>query len=49
VSDDDEGLDLLTKTSGASAFLAHAKKVDQLTHASRAGSSVDNMVSAVDV
>jgi hypothetical protein len=32
--DDDVTLDLLTKTTGAGAALAHLKKVDQLTHRS---------------
>jgi len=31
--DDDETLDLLTKTTGAKAAIAHQKKIDQLTHA----------------
>ena len=30
---DDEALDLMTKTSGARAAVAHIKRVDQLTHA----------------
>ena len=30
--DDDVTLDLLTKTTGAGAALAHIKKVDKLTH-----------------
>ncbi len=34
--DDDETLDLLTKTAGAQAALAHQRKVDQLTHISAA-------------
>ena len=32
--DDDETLDLLTKTTGAEAALAHQRKVDRLTHMS---------------
>lgn len=32
--DDDETLDLLTKTTGAKAALAHQRKVDRLTHMS---------------
>jgi hypothetical protein len=31
--DDDETLDLMTKTSGARAAVAHIKRVDELTHA----------------
>jgi hypothetical protein len=34
--DDDETLDLMTKTTGARAAVAHIKRVDQLTHASDA-------------
>jgi hypothetical protein len=30
--DDDETLDLLTKTAGARAAIAHLKKVERLTH-----------------
>ena len=33
VHDDDETLDLLTKTSGAQAAVAHLKRVDKLIHA----------------
>jgi len=32
VSDDDGSLDLMTKTGGARAALAHIKRVDELTH-----------------
>jgi radical SAM superfamily enzyme YgiQ (UPF0313 family) len=32
--DDDDTLDLMTKTSGARAAVAHIKRVDELTHAS---------------
>jgi hypothetical protein len=31
--DDEETLDLLTKTTGARAAIAHQKRVDELTHA----------------
>jgi hypothetical protein len=31
--DDEETLDLLTKTTGAKAAIAHLKRVDELTHA----------------
>jgi hypothetical protein len=31
--DDDETFDLLTKTTGAKAAIAHLKKIDELTHA----------------
>jgi hypothetical protein len=31
--DDDETLDLMTKTTGARAAVAHIKRVDELTHA----------------
>jgi hypothetical protein len=31
--DDDETLDLLTKTEGGRAAVAHQKKIDELTHA----------------
>jgi radical SAM superfamily enzyme YgiQ (UPF0313 family) len=34
--DDEESLDLLTKTTGVQAAMAHAKKIDELTHAGRA-------------
>jgi hypothetical protein len=34
--DDDETLDLMTKTTGARAAVAHIKRVDELTHASHA-------------
>jgi radical SAM superfamily enzyme YgiQ (UPF0313 family) len=34
--DDEESLDLLTKTTGVAAAMAHAKKIDELTHAGRA-------------
>jgi radical SAM superfamily enzyme YgiQ (UPF0313 family) len=34
--DDDETLDLMTKTGGARAAVAHVKRVDQLTHAREA-------------
>ena len=30
--DDDEALDLMTKTSGATGAIAHAKKIAALTH-----------------
>ena len=34
VTDDgDEGLDLMTKTGGAQAAVAHIRKVNDLTHA----------------
>jgi hypothetical protein len=33
VSDDDSSLDLMTKTGGAQAAVAHIKRVDELTHA----------------
>jgi hypothetical protein len=33
VHDDEATLDLLTKTSGAQAAVAHAKRVEQLVHA----------------
>jgi hypothetical protein len=36
VSDDDETLDLITKTRGGKAAVAHAKRVDELTHGKRA-------------
>ena len=31
--DDEETLDLLTKTEGGRAAVAHQKKIDELTHA----------------
>jgi hypothetical protein len=34
--DDEESLDLLTKTTGVQTAMAHAKKIDELTHAGRA-------------
>lgn len=37
VSDEDETLDLITKTRGGKAAVAHAKRVDQLTHGARRG------------
>ena len=33
VGDDDDQLDLMTKTTGARAAVAHLKKVANLTHA----------------
>jgi hypothetical protein len=36
VGDDDSSLDLMTKTGGAQAAVAHLKRVDELTHASGA-------------
>jgi radical SAM superfamily enzyme YgiQ (UPF0313 family) len=38
--DDDETLDLMTKTTGARAAVAHIKRVDELTHAYVAKSAV---------
>ncbi len=31
--DDEETLDLLTKTAGAKAAIAHRRRIDELTHA----------------
>ena len=44
--DDEETLDLTTKTAGARAAVAHIKRIDELTHPAAARAAVQHQVAA---